>query len=89
MAGAGCPNEGCPNVEPTVGVVLAARLNEEGWVANAENPPPLPVLVSGVVLLPKADSVLLKALNAPEAGLISDDDPKAEGCPNTEDVAGG
>ena len=30
----------------------------------------------------------MKALNAPEAGLINDDDPKAEDCPKTEDVAG-
>ena len=59
-------------------------------MANAENPPPLlPVLVAGVDLLPKADSVLLKEPNAPEAGLINDEVPKAEGCPKTEDVAGG
>lgn len=69
-------------------MVLAARPNPEGWAANAENPPPLAVLVAGVGL-PKADSVLLKEPNAPEAGLINDEVPKAEGCPKTEDVAGG
>lgn len=73
----------------------AARLNAEGWLANAEKPPP--VVFVGVVLLPPplkapVDPVLLKALNAPEAGLINDDAvdwPKAEGCPKTEVVAGG
>lgn len=67
-------------------MVWAARLNAEGWLANAENPPPPAALVAEVVLLPpplKADEpVLLKALNAPEAGLINDDavdEPKADG----------
>ena len=69
--------------------MVLAGLNAEGWVANAENPPPVPVLVAGVGLLPKADPVLLKEPNAPEAGLINDEVPKDEGCPKTEDVAGG
>ena len=58
-------------------------------MANAENPPLMPVLVAGDGLLPKADSVLLKEPNAPEAGLTNDEVPEAKGCPKTEDVAGG
>lgn len=73
---AGVPNaEGCPNADPVVdGAVVVEEPNADGCVpANAEKPPP-PPLLEGAPEPNALGPVLAKEANAPPvAGLISDD----------------